>query len=312
MEILTVVVRDVDDSVPGIRSISLQKPDQSVLPSFTPGSHIVVDCGSVSNAYSLTGDSVFPQMYTFSVLRVADGSGGSQWIHDHVRVGDELTIRAPRSAFAPIQRAAKHLFIGAGIGITPLVSHVRSAVQWNRDFELLYVCRSGRGAYVEELARLAGDHLKLFEQRESFVQAVPEVLQTQPIGTHLYVCGPAVFMDTVCELASEFGWPESRVHLEHFGIEAHDPGEPFEVSVQQTGNRFEVPSGVSLLEALEKQGYEVPNLCRQGVCGECRISVTSGKVLHRDLYLSDDEKAAGDALMCCVSRAVEGHLEVSI
>ncbi len=63
-----------------------------------------------------------------------------------------------------------------------------------------------------------------------------------------------------------------------------------------------------MLEALEEAGVEVPpNLCRQGVCGECRIPpLATGSPIHRDLYLSAEEKDAGDAVMPCVSRAAEG------
>lgn len=68
-----------------------------------------------------------------------------------------------------------------------------------------------------------------------------------------------------------------------------------------------------MLEALEEQGIEIPNLCRQGVCGECRIPLSGGSPIHRDLYLSAEEKDAGDAIMPCVSRAGEGcTLEVPL
>ena len=38
----------------------------------------------------------------------------------------------------------------------------------------------------------------------------------------------------------------------------------------------------------------MPNLCRQGVCGECRLPVRGGAIEHRDLFLTEEEKAAGD------------------
>nr|WP_241728508.1 2Fe-2S iron-sulfur cluster binding domain-containing protein [Nocardioides zeae] len=124
-------------------------------------------------------------------------------------------------------------------------------------------------------------------------------------------------MDAVVDLATELGWPSSRVHLEPFGVAALDPGDPFTVGV--AGQVLEVPSGTSLLEALEDAGHVVPNLCRQGVCGECRVDVAPGSspVLHRDLFLDEETRGAGDCLMACVSRAVpaadgRAHLEVTL
>jgi ferredoxin len=68
----------------------------------------------------------------------------------------------------------------------------------------------------------------------------------------------------------------------------------------------------SLLEALDGAAVEVPSLCRQGVCGECRVAVTAGRPLHRDLFLTDEEKVAGDSVMCCVSRSRDPVLELDL
>jgi ferredoxin len=102
------------------------------------------------------------------------------------------------------------------------------------------------------------------------------------------------------------------VHVEHFGTAAFDPGEPFEVRLSTTGDSFTVESGVSLLAALLARGHHVDNLCQRGVCGECRILVTGGEILHRDLYLSEGERATGDSMMCCVSRAAGDRLELAL
>jgi ferredoxin-NADP reductase len=308
---LDLVVVAIDDRIPGIRGLTMARPDGSPLPSFTPGSHLVLECGSVLNAYSLTGDGVAPTTYSISVLECAGGAGGSQWLHRELRRGDPVVARAPRSAFAPVLRATKHVLVAAGIGITPMVSHLRSARRWGRQVELLYVHGEGRGAHADDVARLT-DRATIVTDRGRFAAALTRTLARQPLGTHLYVCGPAAFMADVTTLAAELGWPPSRVHVEHFGITAFDPGEPFEVHLSTTGDSFTVAPGVSLLAALQARGHHVPNLCRQGVCGECRIAVTAGDVLHRDLYLSDAERAAGDSVMSCVSRAAGGRLELSL
>jgi len=73
-----------------------------------------------------------------------------------------------------------------------------------------------------------------------------------------------------------------------------------------------VPSGTTLLEALLDKGINVPNLCRQGVCGECRLSVRGGEIEHRDLFLTDEEKAYGDSIMPCVSRSAGDRLELDL
>lgn len=305
---MSLVVTDIDDRVPEIRSLTLADPAGTVLPSFTPGSHIVIDCDGVANAYSLTGESSNPASYSVSVLECADGAGGSTWLHRSVALGDTVSVQAPRSAFAPVQRARRHLLVAAGIGITPMVSHARSAARWQREVHLVYLHREGRGAHVDEIRDMV-THAEIFTDRADFTDRLEPVLAGQPFGTHVYVCGPAGFMDDVVAVATELGWPPSRIHVERFGVGALDAGEPFDVAIDGDPDPFVVASGESLLEALEARGHDIPNLCRQGVCGECRIPVLSGEILHRDLYLTPDDKAAGDSMMACVSRAT-GQLVV--
>ncbi|AKS33376.1 PDR/VanB family oxidoreductase [Mycolicibacterium goodii] len=308
---MQLTVTEIDDSVPGVRTLRLAHPDGRSLPSYPPGSHVVVRCGEVANAYSLTGDGVCPMRYVISVLLCPNGSGGSRWVHDELRIGETIEVSEPRSAFAPIHRARRHLLVAAGIGITPMMSHLYSAKRWDRDARLLYIHRAGRGAYLGEIEQL-GIPARICTDRAKFGSELTAALIGQPIGTHLYVCGPGPFMDDVIAQAGELGWPDSRIHSERFGVDTLDAGEPFEVELARTGQTLTVASGVSLLETLERHGHSVPNLCRRGVCGECRIPVAAGDILHRDLYLTDTEKQAGDALMACVSRAAGERLELSL
>ncbi|MCV7347932.1 PDR/VanB family oxidoreductase [Mycolicibacterium rhodesiae] len=304
---LTLHVVAIDDTVAGIRTLTLARADGAALPSFTPGSHVVIEHTGGANAYSLTGESNAPSEYVVSVLECPAGRGGSRWIHRELRLGDTVVVHSPRSAFAPVSRARRHLLIAAGIGITPMVSHLRSARRWGRDVRLLYVFRERRGAYVDEIRSLT-ENASFFTDRAVFLAALTTTLATQPFGTHAYLCGPNHFIDDVLAVATELGWPLGRIHIEHFGGELA-PGDPFEVELHSDGTVFTVESGVSLLESLTAHGYVIPNLCRQGVCGECRVPVRSGVVQHRDLFLTDDERR--DSMMACVSRG-SGRVELDL
>ncbi|QHG84115.1 PDR/VanB family oxidoreductase [Rhodococcus rhodochrous] len=302
---------------PTVRHVRLVDPVGRPLPSFTPGSHIVVACGTGPggrprrNSYSLTGPAFEPDHYAISVRLEESGRGGSQWVHD-LQVGDRVPVGTPRSAFAPILTARHHLLVAGGIGITPILSHIRAAVQWGRSFEVHYAFRDGDGAHLDELHDLCGPRLHTYTAREVFRERMGQALLEQPIGTHLYMCGPTGLVDDLCERAGRAGWPDARVHYERFGVGDLDPGEPFTAHLTRRGIDVAVDSGVSLLDALESRGVAVPNLCRQGVCGECRLPVTSGGIDHRDLYLSAEEKDAGDCMMPCVSRSNGPRLELDL
>ncbi|MUL50116.1 oxidoreductase [Mycobacterium sp. CBMA293] len=298
-----------------IVSITFRDPSGTRLPSYVAGSHLVVQYGDSANlranAYSLTGSGNDPAEYTISVLLVEDGDGGSVAMHQ-LAVGDRVWVSRPRSNFAPTANAKHTLLVAAGIGITPVLSHARYAAEWGTSASMIYVYRRGQGAHVDEAKDLLGSALTECHDRNSFQKVLTEQLTSQHLGTHLYVCGPADFMDSVLEQARELGWPEGLLHLEHFGAGQLDAGEPFAAILVRSGVRLEVPAGVSLLEALEKEGKQIPNMCRKGICGECTVPVLRGTPHHRDIYLSDEEKEENALMMCCVSRSVDQELELDL
>lgn len=308
---LQLEVTDISPQTESIISITLADPSGARLPSYVPGSHLVVQYGSGVNAYSLTGSGNGPSEYTISVLRVEDGAGGSVAMHQ-LAVGDLVFVSRPRSAFAPASTATHHLLIAAGIGITPVLSHARSAADRGTTSSLIYVYRPGAGAHVEEARELLGPALTECSNRADFQKVLTEQLTTQSLGTHLYVCGPTAFMDAVLDQARELGWSPARLHSEAFGAAELDDGEPFTVNLVRSGVKLDVPAGVSLLETLEKAGKSIPNMCRKGICGECILPVLRGTPQHRDLYLTEQEKAENTTMMCCVSRSEDPELELDL
>ena len=121
-----------------------------------------------------------------------------------------------------------------------------------------------------------------------------------------------MMIDAVAAAATAAGWPAQRVHSEQFSSGVATGGAPFAARLRRTGVLVPVGADVSLLEALLERGVAVPNLCRQGVCGECRVTVRGGRIDHRDFYLTDDERAEGDAMMPCVSRAAGDQVELEL
>jgi ferredoxin-NADP reductase len=308
---LLLEVSAVAEAAPGIRTLTLRRPDGGSLPGYPPGSHVVLDCGGRRNAYSLTGDGSPAAEYRVSVLLCPEGAGGSALVHG-LRPRDRIRATGPRSAFPPVSTARHSVLVAGGIGITPMLSHARAAVRWGRSVELLYGHRPGAGAHLAELRALFGDRLAEHEDTAALLDAVRAALADRPLGTHVFVCGPPPLIAFVEQTAAALGWPAERVHAERFSAADLDPGKPFVARLARSGGRVPVPAGTSLLAALEAAGVAVPSMCRQGVCGECRLPVTAGRPLHRDLVLSEPERAAGDAVMACVSRCADDELELDL
>ena len=82
--------------------------------------------------------------------------------------------------------------------------------------------------------------------------------------------------------------------------------------LSRSGRTLEVPADKTIADVLCDTGVQVPTSCREGVCGTCVTRVVEGQCDHRDAFLSDKERAAGDRILVCVSRAPGGRLVLDL
>jgi ferredoxin-NADP reductase len=277
------------------------------LPAFSGGAHVVVEMDDHGtrrlNPYSLMSDPADTSAYEISVRRDDTGRGGSLYLHNHVTPGMDMIISNPINLFALDVRARKVVMIAGGIGITPFMAQIAQLARQNRPFELHYAARSAAlGAYMDRLtaAHPGRVHCYLDDQNQKI--DLTRLLATQPIGTHLYVCGPKPMIDWALQTAARMGWPKGAVHHEEFL--APGTGLPFQVHLAATDKTITVGTAQSLLEAIEAAGVDAPYMCRGGACGQCETTVLScdGQILHRDHWLTAEDSASGQKIMPCVSR----------
>jgi ferredoxin-NADP reductase len=235
-------------------------------------------------------------------------------MHEQVHVGDTLAVSAPVNLFPIAWQARKHLLLAGGIGITPFLAQTVQLDAQAMPFELHYCIRGdARGPYWRELlARWGPRRVHVHPADDGLGFDLDALLARQPLGTHLFVCGPGPMIDLVLDTARAAGWPETNLHSERFL--APLPGAPFDVDLVRSGLRVHVPPERSLLEAIEAAGVDAPYLCRGGACGQCetRVVACDGRLLHRDHWLSDADHAGGTKLMPCVSRFEGRHLALDL
>jgi ferredoxin-NADP reductase len=291
-----------------IRRLRLEHSEGLPLPLFSGGAHVVVSIRDGArlrrNPYSLMSSPLDTSAYEISVLKVDNSRGGSAFLHEEVRPGHTLTISQPVNLFPIDRRARKHLLLAGGIGITPFMSTMVQLEREHLPFELHYAVRSrSHGAYWKDLLDRYGSHrVSVYSDEEGQALPLNQLLQFQPLGTHLYVCGPGGMIDATLRGAQRAGWPTQNLHSERFI--APPPGKPFRIVLRRSGQELVVEEHQSILEAVEAAGVEAPYLCRGGACGQCETSVIEcdGALEHNDHYLPDVDKLAGHKVMICVSR----------
>jgi phthalate 4,5-dioxygenase reductase subunit len=297
----------------GIRSFELVQPDGSELPPFTPGSHVKVQApNGALRKYSLCNDPAERHRYVISVKRDDKGQGGSVSMHEDAREGSMLPTSLPDNAFPLVESAKAYLFIAGGIGITPILSMIRSFGELPpAPWKLFYLTRSpATTAYADELTAL-GRHVKIHHDHGDPARSFDlwPALE-KPNTARIYCCGPRPLMESVRDMTGH--WSPGNVHFESFneggGIKPDD--RPFTVRLARAGREFEVPVGKSILSTLREHGCNASSSCESGTCGTCRTTLLEGEADHRDMVLMPEECAS--QIMICVSRAKSTHLVLDL
>jgi dimethylamine monooxygenase subunit B len=303
---IPVVVTHIEQVTPLIKHFRLAPLGGGRMPGFSGGSHIVVVMKGAArtyrNPYSLMSQPHQLDAYEIGVRRMEESRGGSHFMHDQVQVGSRLEIAHPVNLFALDKIARKHVLIAGGIGITPFMAQLEDLHHGEVPYELHYSVRGPEhAAFLTRLREREGDRVHMYYDSEGQTIDFDGLLKEQPLGTHVYVCGPAGLIERVGSTARAWGWPDSHIHWEQFS--APPVGDAFDVFLAKSKVTVHVPPDQSLLESIEAKGIEVPYLCRGGVCGFCqtRVLEVDGEIVHNDHFLSEAERAK--YIMPCVSRA---------
>ena len=108
--------------------------------------------------------------------------------------------------------------------------------------------------------------------------------------------------------------PPARVHLERFSAPDNvaATGGAYTVELAKSKRSITVQSGQTLLQALQDAGLKIKVSCEQGICGTCETRVIAGMPDHRDMILSDEEKASNETMMVCCSGSLSPTLVLDL
>jgi ferredoxin-NADP reductase len=275
---------------------------------------VVLPTGLVRQ-YSLCGDPRDRDRYRITVLREPDSRGGCEYLHRDAQEGTRLVIRAPRNNFE-LAPAERYWLIAGGIGITPLLPMLAEIRRQARPVELLYGGRTRSSmAFVEQLEAL-GSGVRVLPQDRHGLLPIQDFLAAAGPGDAIYCCGPQPLIDAVqqhCARRALLG----QLHVERFAADAaalagSGENHPFVVELSRSGLLLPVPADQSILAVLEQAGITVATSCLEGVCGSCETAVLAGQVEHRDSILTEQERAANDTMLVCVSRARGDRLTLEL
>lgn len=318
------LARVVERKVEALDTVTLLLKPNAHCGTFVPGQHINVTAEvngrRTTRSYSLTGIPRRDGRLSLTIKRVDKGVLSTHLVQ-HTQVGDVLELGPAFGEMTlPAKPEGEWLFLAAGSGITPLMSLTRSLVAQNMpvDLTLIYWAKTrAELCFVRELRELATQFPRF--KLQFVLEKEPQLLQGEESGLisaeqlarvvgdlsakQVYACGPSGFVDAAR------GLTEGQVSS--FTAEGFTPVAPITVADAATatvkvhlaasGRDLEIPTNLSILDALEAQGLKPKVGCRMGVCRTCVCTRTEGTTL--DMQSGEQDAQPGIDVRICMTRA---------
>lgn len=195
---------------------------------FTPGQYITVDVSSdklpyrAKRHYSIvSGDK---NHLTFGVKRdvTTEHEGEvSTILHDEIKEGDMINLAAPVGGFVLENTTEPQLFLGSGIGVTPLVAMYETASAKGLDTQMVQVAENEQHLpFKDNFNSIASHHdnAKLYthlKDKQGYIGAeeLQVFLANKP---EIYICGGTKFLQSMIEALKSLNYDMDRVHYETF------------------------------------------------------------------------------------------------
>ncbi|XVL31548.1 globin domain-containing protein [Staphylococcus equorum] len=220
-------VTEITEETEIIKAFTI-KSDDIDLSQFVPGQYITVDITSdklpyqAKRHYSIVDGG--KDFLTFGVRKdVTEAHEGevSTILHDEVSVGDTLSLSAPVGGFTLANKENKQLFLGSGVGVTPLVSMYKEAVSSGLESTFLQSTSNAQNVAFENKLNDISDESSLarfdthFRDEDGFIE-VAQLQQYVDNETEVYICGGDSFLKAMISELQTIGIPMDNIHFETF------------------------------------------------------------------------------------------------
>lgn len=244
-----------------------------------------------------------------------------------LKEGDVLEVSKPEGRFVLEPQPNKnYISFAAGSGITPVMAMLKSALNVDCTFTLVYGNKTANDTiFKEELDNLAAQNNNLnvhyiFSQ-EDINDALFGRCDTGNVNYFIknkykeitfdeaFLCGPEAMIKTVTETLIAHNIDSKNIHYELFSVSVDEnavettdiPEGNTEITVLLDDEEatFVMSQKKNILEVALEKGLDAPYSCQGGVCSSCLCKITEGAAtMLKNEILTDDEVEEGLILAC--------------
>lgn len=299
--------------------------------SFEPGQFITLVFDKGNNLELRRSFSISSSPSDLPLLRITLKSVDSEFgsISKNLKIGEKVRTFPPVGNFVSGKDLTLHklfVFIGAGSGITPLISKIHHILTTKQNkILLLYGNRTANDIiFFDELSTLQNkysDRLTIIhtlsQPSENWELAKGRITgdlvknSIQPLTgkfaeIEYHICGPQLLMKNTISALHDLGVSDEAIKKEDFICQiTNDIDEYIPVDRQITlfykKQKFQllIPANQTILETALRNRINLPNSCNNGSCGTCRAILLSGKIfLKNQTCLSKESTGNGFCLTC--------------
>ncbi len=301
--------------------------------------HAIINGESVRRSYSICSAPSSGRL-SIGVKKIAGGLFSS-YANDIVKTGDTLDVMAPMGSFVlPVDTAPKHiLYIAAGSGITPILSHLEEHLSQNPNINasLVYGNRSNDSTLfksdIDELKDRYMSRISVYPIYSKEKVGIPlfhgridgerctkifKGLIPVSIIDAAYICGPGEMIFAAKDALVAQGMAADKIHYELFTTEGmtttfktdskpveqpnYDPAKYSQVTIKVDGEILDFAlayGGQNILDAALANGADLPYACKGGVCSTCKAHVADGEVVMSLNYSLEPDEIKRGFTLTC-------------
>lgn len=329
-QLLSFKIANIKEETPETRTYILQERSNQF--HFEAGQFLtfslMIDGEEIKRSYSIS--SAPHELPDIRITMKRSQSGfASNFLFENLTIGDTLCAYPPIGEFTTqnAQHAKEIFLIGAGSGITPLISILKELLYSGTDKQiyLLYGNRNTDSIiFRDELDALAEKYSGKFKLYNILSKPniewsglkgritktfIRNFLQEKKLAdAHFFLCGPPAMMIETISALKNLNIYSDQIHQEYFKVfilqnadEDEEEIKQRQVTILFEGNEYKItvrPKD-NILESALEYGLEIPNSCRVGQCTSCRARLISGKInLVDQTALSEKDIEKGYCLTC--------------